>query len=436
MTGLTQGEAGSRRRQLSRAQRALPAPDPECIGDLTPASPATYDLPMTATRPRNVLVGCSFAGLELLYRYVRRNGRFAAGEMTVVEPLAHHEYIPLVHEVAGGVRPASEMRFDTPGFCRRIGAEFVAGAALRLDEERRKVMLADGRELAYDRVVIAVGSVPDMPESLAGASNVIAAKFLGSAEALRRRLHVLRVGGASVQRVVVVGAGITGVEWSAELAAARVDGARLATTLICEHIRVLPRFRLGVARRVEHALRTLGVEILLSRRVESINADHVIVQGGIGIPFDVVVWAGGVRPHPVVGELALPRTADGHIAVTPRLAVAGHDGVYAMGDCARIVDDSGRQWPTMERAIEAIWQGAYLARRLSSDWSPTDGPTHRLRRDYFYGVSLGRKRGAIVYKTFITTGRLQLWFRRFLQWGYYARFRLLARYAAGSGLRS
>lgn len=383
---------------------------------------------MTPTRLRNVLVGCSFAGLEFLYRYVRRNGRFEAGEMTVVEPLGHHEYIPLVHEVAGGVRPASELRFDTPDFCRRIGAKFVEGAAARLDEERKQLVLADGSELAYDRVIIAVGSIPDLPESLAGAGSVIPAKFLGSAEALRRRLHVLRVGGASVQRVVVVGAGVTGVEWSAELAAARVDGARLATTLICEHVRILPRFSLGVARRATRALRALGVEILLSRRVEKIDAEHVTVHGGIGIPYDVVVWTGGVRPNPVVASLALPRTGDGHIVVTPRLAVPGHDGVYAMGDCARIVDESGRAWPTMERAIEAIWEGAYLARRFGSAWAPTDGPTLRLRRDFFYGLSLGRKRGAIVYKSFITIGRAQLWFRRFLEWGYYARFRLLARW--------
>lgn len=382
---------------------------------------------MTLTRPRNVIIGCSFAGLELLYRYVRRNGRFAPGEATVVEPLGHHEYIPLVHEVAGGVRSEPEMLFDTSEFCRRIGAELVIGAAARIDEERRLIVLTDGREIGYDRVVIAVGSVPDVPESLAGATNVIPAKFLGSAAAIRRRLHVLRVGGASVQRVVVVGAGITGVEWSAELAAARVDGARLATTLICGHMRILPKFHLGVARRTERALRALGVEILVSRRVESITAEQVIVHGGIGIPFDIVVWAGGVRPNPIVEKLGLPRTSNGHIAVTPRLAVPGHDGVYAIGDCARIVDNDGREWPTMERAIEAIWQGAYLARRFGSGWSPADGPTHRLRRDYFYGISLGRKRGAIIYKHFITSGRAQLWVRRFLQWGYYTRFRLVAR---------
>jgi len=375
-----------------------------------------------------VVVGCSFAGLELLYRWARRNGRFAPGEVSVIDPLDAHQYVPLVHEVASGESDASAMRFDTAAFCESIGAELVRGAMARLDEARRTVVLDDGRELEYDRLVLAVGSVLDVPDTLAKATNVIPVKFLESAQAIRRRLHVLRVGGASVQRVVVVGAGLTGVEWSAALAAARVDGARLATTLVCGDVRILPAFPLRVARSAARALGALGVEILLSSRVTAVNTQQVVLQGGIGIPFDVVVWATGVRPSPVVATLDLPLTNDGHIAVTPRLAVRGHDGIYAMGDCARIVDDRGRILPTMERAIEAIWQGAYLARRFTAGWPPADGPPHRVRRDFFYGISLGRKRGAIIYKGFVSSGPLQLWFRRFLRWGYYARFRWAARW--------
>jgi NADH dehydrogenase FAD-containing subunit len=395
---------------------------------------------MTGSRPKTVLAGCSFAGLEFLYRHVRRAGRFEPGEMTVIDPLEEHQYIPLVHQVAGGESQASEMSFDSAAFCEALGAKLVHGTLTRLDEARRVVIVDGEREIEYERLVIAVGSVADVPDTLARATNVIPVKFLASAEAIRRRLHVLRVGGASVQRVVVVGAGVTGVEWSAELAAARVDGARLATTLVCGHVRILPTFPLSVARSAGRALRALGVEILVSSRVTAVTADQVILQGGIGIPFDVVIWAAGVRPNPTTAMLGLPLTEDGHIAVTPRLAVAGHDGVYALGDCARIIDENGRPWLTMERAIEAIWQGAYLARRFTAGWLPTDGPPHRLRRDFFYGISLGRKRGALVYKSFISTGGIQLWFRWFLRWGYYARFRLLARWkrreATGSGLES
>lgn len=379
-----------------------------------------------ALQPRTVLLGCSFAGLEFLYRLARRRGRFAPGEMTVVEPRDLHPYIPLTHEAALGARPPAALEFDTPAFCRALGAEWMAGSAAALDEARRVVILADGREVPYERLIVAVGSVPDVPEPFARSPAVIAVKFLDAAIALHRRLHVLRVSGAQSVRVVVVGAGITGVEWSAELAGGRVDGTRVATTLIGAHARILPRFHHRVARRVAHHLSELHIEVLTGRRALRLTADHILLEGGTAIPFDVVVWAGGVRPAPVAAALGLPCTARGHVVVSPRLAVPGHEGVYAIGDCARIVEGE-REWPTMERAIEAIWQGAYLARRAAAGWPPDAGPPHRLRRDFFYGLSLGPRRSAIVYRGTIAEGRTLVWFRRWLEWAYYARFGWLAR---------
>jgi NADH dehydrogenase len=139
-----------------------------------------------------------------------------------------------------------------------------------------------------------------------------------------------------------------------------------------------------------------------------------------------------VRPNPVVKDLGLPLTSDGHVVVTPRLAVPGVDGVYAIGDVARVVE--GRSpWPTMERAIEAIWQGALLARRLAGRWEDRDGPAHHLRRTFFYGLSLGTGHSLVVYRTLWLDARLFVHFRRWLKWAYYARFTLLARFLRAPG---
>lgn len=377
------------------------------------------------TGPRTVLAGCSFAGLELLYRLARRHGRFAPGAMTVIDALPMHSYVPLVHEVTSGARDAAALRFDTPAFCQAIGAEWITGTVTTLDRTRQVVGLKDGREIPFERVIIAVGSVPDVPAAFAASPAVIPVKFVDEAAALRRRLHVLRVSGASVLRVAVVGAGLTGVEWSAELAGGRVDGARLATTLVGDATRVLPTFQRVVSQRAAAALSGCGVELLLGRRAVGLSRDHLLLEGGTAIPCDVVVWAGGVRPHPLVATLGLPTTPRGQLVVTPRLEVGGDAGIRAIGDCARVVD-GGREWPTPMRAIEAIWQGAALARLLGDEHG---GPAaaHRLHRDFFYGISLGERRSAIARGRFYTEGAPLVAFRRVIQWGYYRRFRRLAR---------
>jgi len=391
------------------------------MSDVAVETPAPGD---TAAGRVTILAGCSFAGLEFLYRLSRRR-RLAPGTMVVVEPRARHPYIPLAHETVIGRRAPGTLQFDTPAFCRSIGADFISDSLASLRTAERMVTLTSGRVLAYDRLILAVGSVPDIPAAFAQSPSVVAAKFLDDPAALHRRLHVLRVQGARVLRAVVVGGGITAVEWSAESASARVDGVRIVTTLVGGDPRLLPRFHPRVARRAAHVLSTLRIETLLGRRALDISGDHVVLEQNVSIPFDMILWAAGVRANPVLAALGLPLTEDGHVVVTPRLAVPGLDGVYAMGDCARIAG-AGAARPTTDRAIDAIWQGAYLARRVAAGWRPDAGPAFRLRRTFPYGMSLGPRRSAIVYRGLHADMRPFVWFRRWLQWGYYARFRIEA----------
>jgi NADH dehydrogenase len=379
---------------------------------------------------RTVVLGCSFAALEFLYRACRRRGRFGPGEITVVEPLASHPYIPLVHEMVSGARPVSALEFDTARFCRGIGATLVHQAAESLDPTGRTVRLADGTELPYDRLILTVGSVPDLPLGLGAADDVYAAKFLHDAVRLRARLLALATENADPVRVVVVGAGITGTEWSAELAGRGVSGARLAVTLIGREPRILPELPDNVARHAARRLDRLGVRVLLGHKTVAARRGAVTVVGetgnGADVVCDIVVWAAGVRPSPFVGRLGLPVTAEGKLVVTPRLDVPGHPEIFAAGDAARIVEN-GHEWPTAVRAIEAIWQGAYLGRHLVADMARGTRPRYRFRETFFYGVSLGPRHSLIVYDRWWLDGKIFVAFRRWLQWAYYARFRILAR---------
>ena len=378
-------------------------------------------LPHSAARPRIVLLGCSFAGLEFLRRYSRRVGAFAPGEVTVVDPRAKHSYIPLAHETASGVRPPEHLLFDSAAWVASLHAEWITSGAKSLDPAARTVTLENGRTLAYDRCVIAVGSVPDVPAELDGAAGVIAAKWVPDALALHQRLRVLRATGARMMRVIVAGGGITAVEWSAELASARVEGTRIAVTLIGAAPRLLPDFDPHIARRASRVLESLNVEMVFGRRVTGFAGDRALIGAGSAFPGDVLIWAGGVRANPVLADFGVPLGQDGRVIVTPRLNVAGCDGLHAIGDAAQIMDESGA-WPTMLRAIEAIWQGATLARRIAGTYPDDSGPSHRLRPDFWYGLSLGAKRSAVLRGPRISEREMYVQLRRGLQWAYYRRF--------------
>jgi NADH:quinone reductase (non-electrogenic) len=377
-----------------------------------------------AETPRIVLVGCSFAGLEFLYRYVRARRHLAPGELTVVEPRSHHPYIPLSHEAASGVTPPESLRFDIEALCASVGVTLVRSAAVGLDTRARLLDVEGGATLPYDQLIIAIGSEPAVPAALAEIG-LVPAKWLADALELHERIRTIHLTTSAPARITVVGSGITSVEWASELAGNAIAGRRAAVTLVGQESRVLANFPPNIADRAATVLGELGIRCMLRSSVGDVAADAVVLDGGERIETDVTVWAGGVRPNELVRRLGLPLTPAGQVAVTARLAVPNVPGVYAIGDAARVVE-GGAPWPTMERAIEAIWQGALLARRLAARWPDDRGPRHRLRRDFFYGLSLGPDHSLVLYGRWWVDSRIFVHFRRWLKWAYYARFRLLA----------
>jgi NADH dehydrogenase FAD-containing subunit len=340
-------------------------------------------------RPRNdvVVIGCSFGALEFLYRRARRYGRFLPGSCTVVEPSATHMYLPLAHEVASGIARAVDNTYDAAAFVTSIGAAWCPRVAVAVDPVRRVVYLDQGEPLAFSRLVIAVGSVADIPGPIAEWPNLLAAKNAEDAA----RLYALV---APWHMVAVVGGGITGVEWAAELA------RRARVVLVTETDEILPALAPGVRRHAARRLARLGVPVETGRQVTA-RPDA-----------DFIVWAGGVRANPMLARCGLPLTRDGHLVVDSHLGVPGHSGIYGIGDAVR---------PSGDRAIDAIWQGAWLARHFDHRRGE-----YRAGRRFFYGLSLGRRHSMILRGRWWADTPLFVAFRRWLRGAYYARFTVLS----------
>ena len=137
----------------------------------------------------------------------------------------------------------------------------------------------------------------------------------------------------------------------------------------------------------------------------------------------------GVRS--VLAALGLPRTPDGWLAVRPTLECGafGPD-VFAGGDCARVVDERGETWPTMQRAIESLWAADTIAAQIArlakerADY-PRAVPAlrrHPLRPDFFHGLSIGRDSLVVHGAHVLDLGPINVLFRRFLMWGYLRRY--------------
>jgi NADH dehydrogenase len=178
----------------------------------------------------------------------------------------------------------------------------------------------DGRSLSFDHLIVATGSV--VASGVAGVrEHAIALNTPDDADRLRLRVAALPDGA----RVVVVGAGLTGIELATELAEAH------------------PRLRIGLLGRpgglsergqqlVANALDALRIE-RPAGRVRAVHAEGLDTDQG-PVRADVVAWVAGMEPSPWLAGSGLPLDDFGRLRVDGSLRVVGRPRILAAGDCA------------------------------------------------------------------------------------------------------
>lgn len=372
-----------------------------------------------------LILGASFAGLEVYYQLRRqRHGRQLS--VCIVDRQTEHGYIPLVQErlvqrlAHADTVLVTQRVVDNDPRARYVRAEVVA----RLDANT--VQLANGETLSAQAVVVALGSELIPPPKLPGAEHLLHYKF--GAELAKARARLLSTAGSEAH-VVVIGGGVSGVELAGELAHyAHRRAGPLRVTLIESGPRLLKGMSAGPARAALHRLRAQGVQVQLRSRVVSVSQGVLQLRAAdaatpTDLSFDLAFWAAGIRPSPALAKLALPLSDDGYLQVDPSLRCAVDGDIFACGDAVRVMDVSTRKpWPTMQRAIECLWQAKVVAKNLLAVRAGASLRTHRLIRYFPYGVSIGA-RSLVVYRSlWIDFGALGVWFRRFLMRQYFKRY--------------
>ncbi len=290
--------------------------------DTPPAIPA----PLRSPAPRVVVVGAGYAGSHAAVA-ARRAGDV---EVVVVDHDGWHGFLPRLAGVAAGRLRASDARSPLQEL---TGVEVIHARVVAVDDEAGELVLDDATTLHADAMVLTVGS--GSPAGSVPGSSDHAATLHTPEDALRLRRRLARA-----QRLLVVGAGATGVQLAAEVAALRSD---IEVHLIEVAGRVLPAEPARLARDATGILEDAGVHLHLGTEVARIDRGGLRLGEGRHLR-GTVVWAGGWRAQ---ADELLPDTPllDGRAVVTNDLRVSGLRRVLAAGDVAAHRDVLGRPLP-------------------------------------------------------------------------------------------
>jgi len=303
-----------------------------------------------------VIIGAGECGTRAAFE-LRERGWQEAIVLIGAEPGLPYERPPLSKPTSGGVcrRPVCD-----DSALRAADIEYLRGVDVEtLDRANRCVRLADGRNIAYGKALLATGARP-RPMQCPGGDRALTFRTMSDAETLYRKT-------ANAAHVAVVGAGLIGMELAATLRTAGIG-----VTVIEAGSRPLGR---GVPEALAARLHARhceeGVRFLFNAGVSLIDGDTVVLSDGTTVAADVVVAAIGVLPDTSLAERAGLAVANG-IVVDATLATSDPD-VFAAGDCARVPSRYANGVPLrLESWRNAREQGAHAARTMLGDAAAFD----------------------------------------------------------------
>jgi NADH dehydrogenase len=240
---------------------------------------------------------------------------------------------------------------------------FVTAEVVDIDTEDRTVALADGETIAYDYLVVGLGS---------------RTAFFGI-DGLREHAHTLKglddalgIHEDVVERaadatpsdpveVVVGGAGLSGIQTAGELAELREERSLPLSICLVEGLdSVLPNNDPGLQAALRDRLEARDIDIMTGEFIGEVDDDTVYVGEEGELDYDVLVWTGGITGQEAVGSAAVGKDERSNRIHAAQDFQTDDERVFAIGDCALVDQPGGDPAPP---TAQAAWQAAEVVGR-------------------------------------------------------------------------
>ena len=290
-----------------------------------------------------VIIGNSAAGIGAVegIRQVDKQG-----EIIIIANEPCHTYSrPLISYLLLGKVSEEQMKYRGDSFYSENNCSFLYADAAEIDHKLKQVVLADGRRISYDKVLIATGSTALVPEfeGLDTIKNRHTFTSYDDAQNLKRALD-------KNKRVLIIGAGLIGLKCAEGISAS------VANITILD---LAPRILSSIldddgAKIVQIQLENKGIEFKLSASVRRFENNTAILDSGESFEFDILILAMGVRPNSAL--LNGIAEIDRGIIINEKSETSVSD-IYAAGDCTQTLDAASGQSRIMALLPNAYMQG-------------------------------------------------------------------------------
>lgn len=304
-----------------------------------------------------VVIGAGYAGAGAVKAFEREIDPGEA-ELTWI---SEHDYHLVLHEAHRVIRnPAVEAEIAIPvEEIRSDRTRFLRDRIVDVDTDERHVELEDGDAVEYDYLLVAIGSATAFYGIDGLEKHAHTLKSLDDARSIHDAVRTAAQAATrdDPARVVVGGAGLSGIQTAGEIAGYRDDTRSPIEINLVEGLdEIFPGKDPEVQGALKKRLLERNVEIHTGEFISAVDESAVYLDDD-SIEYDVLVWTGGITGHDELGNVDVDADDRSNRIYAGSDFRTSDDRVFAIGDSA-LVEQNGEVAPP---TAQAAWQAADVA---------------------------------------------------------------------------
>ena len=315
---------------------------------------------------RVVIVGAGFGGLTTAQKLSKNKDL----SVTVIDKHPYQLFSPLLYQVATGGLPEDDIAY--PVRAAIPGVTFRRGEVTKVSPNTKTITLSDQATIEYDQLVLATGSTGTTYGVVGVQEHALQMKSILEARLIKKQLlgmyEEVEAGHKPKEalKVVVIGAGPTGVEISGAVAELQRSMKhefpslyKLASvTLVEAGPRVLPMFHEKSSKHAQSELEEIGVVVKTNSAVDRMYETDVHLKNGEILSGGTFIWAAGVAAYSTWTSLGEVDRSN-RIKIDENLQTSA--GIFVIGDGAHL-QFKGNPLPMV--APVALQMGRHVAKQI------------------------------------------------------------------------
>ncbi|WP_038093726.1 NAD(P)/FAD-dependent oxidoreductase [Tumebacillus flagellatus] len=318
---------------------------------------------------KTVILGAGYGGMATAVALEKSHQPF-----TIINKHEYHYFTTLLHEPAGGRNQFENYSVPLRDVLHRAESEILVASVNALRPQENKVV-TDSGEVDYEYLVIALGNAPEYFGIPGMQDNALVLRSLDTARQVHEHIENTFKSWQEDHddtrlRILVGGAGLTGIElcgelaeWMPELAADyNLPLEKIELINLEAAPSILPMLDEGLREEARRVLESKGVQLRTGTAITKVNPNQVELKTGETIDAKTIIWTGGVRANPLIKEAGFEVDPKGRAKVNEFCQSVDYENVFVIGDSAWFTGEDGKPLPPTGQAAEQM--GSLVADNL------------------------------------------------------------------------